>query len=224
MGSSFYVGIVLAFVGSTGESLGLTLQKLSHDQESELAKRENRPVKFYLKQKMWWIGISVFVAGNVMDFIAFGMTGQSTVILVGCWALCVNLYTAPKILNEERSIIDLIAAGMIMLGIGLAVGAGNREDKEWTTEELLDRYTKPLVLVLLSIVFIICVITYITTRTYDKKHPRKTGGVLVDSVPPKDAPKVKKHNSYGSTNKVGLLTDGDSVLASDVQIDTVGSV
>ena len=54
-------------------------------------------------------------------------------ILVGCWALCVNLYTAPIILNESRTMMDLVAAFFIMLGIGMAVGSGNYQVRRHDT-------------------------------------------------------------------------------------------
>eukprot|EP00035_Acanthoeca_spectabilis_P021354 m.437772 g.437772 ORF g.437772 m.437772 type:complete len:392 (+) comp18152_c0_seq1:89-1264(+) len=171
---SIYGGLVLALVGSTGESLGLTLQKLSHDRELAKATEEDRAPIFYLKQKMWWLGIFVFAVGNILDFIAFGLTGASVVIVVGCWALVVNLYTAPKILHEKRSIIDLIAGGMIIAGISLAVGAllsTGREDPDWTAEELVDRFIDPLVLVLLAVVIVLAIVSYINTRMYARKYP-----------------------------------------------------
>lgn len=55
-----------------------------------------------MKIRLWWFGLAVFAGGNILDFIAFGLTGQTVVILVGCWALCVNLYTAPIILKVIR--------------------------------------------------------------------------------------------------------------------------
>lgn len=110
----------------------------------------------------------------LQDFIAFGLTGASVVIVVGCWALVVNLYTAPKILHEKRSIIDLIAGGMIIAGISLAVGAllsTGREDPDWTAEELVDRFIDPLVLVLLAVVIVLAIVSYINTRMYARKYP-----------------------------------------------------
>eukprot|EP00037_Helgoeca_nana_P021358 m.215408 g.215408 ORF g.215408 m.215408 type:complete len:417 (-) comp25615_c0_seq4:351-1601(-) len=171
---SIYGGMVLALVGSTGESLGLTLQKLSHDRELARSTTEGDAPVFYLKQKMWWVGIVVFALGNILDFIALGLTGASVVIVVGCWALAVNLYTAPKILKEKRSLIDLIAGAMIVVGISMAVGAllaSGREDPGWTAEELVDRFIDPLVLILLSIVIVLAIGTYISTRMYAKKYP-----------------------------------------------------
>eukprot|EP00038_Savillea_parva_P021527 m.35169 g.35169 ORF g.35169 m.35169 type:complete len:504 (+) comp5249_c0_seq1:121-1632(+) len=212
---SMYGGVVLAIIGSTGESLGLTLQKLSHDRELAAAIEEDRAPIFYLKQKMWWLGIFVFAVGNILDFVAFGLTGASVVIVVGCWALVVNLYTAPKILHESRSIIDIVAGGMIMIGIGMAVGAllsAGREDPDWTAEELVDRFIEPSVLILIAVVIIIAIIAYINTRLYARKYPHLHQALTHSAV---DGHHHPEHHEQTATEH-GLDTHISTNTAKDV--------
>jgi len=169
--SNFVIGAVLAFIGSTGESLGFTFMKLAHDREHARAMQLNRKEMFYLKNKEWWMAMAVFTVGNILDFVAFSMTGQTIVILVGCWALCVNLITAPKILKEKRKLMDLVSIVIIFTGIGLAVGGSSHTDREWTTEQLVARYADPASAILLAIIFLICLATFVITRLYHRKHP-----------------------------------------------------
>eukprot|EP00040_Diaphanoeca_grandis_P028108 m.161492 g.161492 ORF g.161492 m.161492 type:complete len:572 (+) comp31238_c0_seq5:402-2117(+) len=168
---NFAIGAILAFIGSTGESLGFTFMKLAHDREHKRALDEKRKERFYLCNKEWWAAMAVFTVGNILDFVAFSMTGQTIVILVGCWALCVNLITAPKILKEKRRLIDLISILIIFTGIGLAVGGSSHTDREWTTEQLVNRYADPASAITLAVVFIICITSFTITRLYHRKNP-----------------------------------------------------
>jgi len=179
----FVGGVLLALFGSTGESLGFTLMKLAHDNAHLKAVASGKPEKFYLMNASWWVGFVVFFIGNIMDFAAFGLAGQAITILVGCWTLCVNLYTAPKILGEKRKLVDLIGALIIMTGIGMAVAANPKKDRSWTTSELVDRYTDNVVIMLLGVVASIVVVTYIVTRMYHKKYPL---GVLMTNQQAED--------------------------------------
>ena len=96
------------------ESLGLTIQKLSHDRERAEALAEGREETPTLKRRLWWTGMIVFAVGNGwarapmpaagcgslvsrgrLDFVAFSLSPQAIVILVGCWALIVNLCGRP---------------------------------------------------------------------------------------------------------------------------------
>eukprot|EP00040_Diaphanoeca_grandis_P024898 m.137489 g.137489 ORF g.137489 m.137489 type:complete len:463 (-) comp29922_c1_seq1:95-1483(-) len=193
--AQFIGGVLLALFGSTGESLGFTLMKLAHDNAHLKAVANSEPERFYLYNGAWWMGFVVFFIGNIMDFAAFGLAGQAITILVGCWTLCVNLYTAPKILGEKRKLVDLIGAVIIMTGIGMAVAANPKKDRSWTTSELVERYTDSVVIILLGVVSSLVFVTYAITRIYHSKYPL---GALMSE----DAKAKAKNEQLGIDEKV----------------------
>lgn len=132
----FIAGIILAFVGSTFESLGLTIQKLAQDKEDKkTAEDEDHKQIPYIKLKLWWVGFGVFLFGNILDFVALGLVPAAVVILVGSWALVLNLFTATAILGEQRTTTDYFAAGLIIVGIIVAVVGRPTVNTLWTTEQ-----------------------------------------------------------------------------------------
>jgi drug/metabolite transporter (DMT)-like permease len=70
----------------------------------------------YLPRCLWWVGFFVFLVGNVLDFIALGLTKVSIVTLVGSGSLVVNTVMARLLLKETVTRLDVAAALLIMLG------------------------------------------------------------------------------------------------------------
>lgn len=160
-------GILLAFFGSTLESIGATIQKYAADTEDRTAKAEGREPTAYIKLKWFWVGTIVFIAGNGLDFAALAMVPAAVVVCVGSWALILNLFTASKILGEERTSSDYVAACLIIVGIVLAMSGRPIVDTVWTmeaydacgtacdTEGLLERFQEPTAVAAILVLFIL---------------------------------------------------------------------
>lgn len=135
-------GILLAFFGSTLESIGATIQKYAADTEDRTAKADGREPTAYIKLKWFWVGTIVFIAGNGLDFAALAMVPAAVVVCVGSWALILNLFTASKILGEERTSSDYVAACLIIVGIVLAMSGRPIVDTVWTMEVRFVTFTQ----------------------------------------------------------------------------------
>jgi hypothetical protein len=68
------VGIILAFLGSSCDSLGTLLQKRAQAQATERAKRENREEGEldYVSTGTWRSGFAVYTLGSILAFVAIG--------------------------------------------------------------------------------------------------------------------------------------------------------
>ena len=163
--SSWWLGVLLALLGSSLESLGLALQKRAQSNVQQISRsgfgslsseemrvledldedededggggnssgqiqhkntRRRRHKKgllpAYMYERAWIVGFAVFLVGNIGDFAALGLTQQSTVSLIGGWALCVNAMVAPLLLNESFHVSsDLPAIVAILLGLFLTI-------------------------------------------------------------------------------------------------------
>ena len=65
--------VLLAVCRSFLAALGLNLQKLSMNRETEKPLSQRRPI---IKQPLWIIGLSLITTGSLLDFVAFGMAPQ----------------------------------------------------------------------------------------------------------------------------------------------------
>eukprot|EP00035_Acanthoeca_spectabilis_P005670 m.116246 g.116246 ORF g.116246 m.116246 type:complete len:409 (-) comp13127_c0_seq2:81-1307(-) len=202
-------GVVLALLGASGDSLGCTLQKLSHDQEALAVAETGRAETFYLSRPSWWKGFAVFVIGALFSFAALAFIGQATAILLGAWGLCVNLYTAPAILHESRSWRDVGAVGVMVVGIGLSVGSAKPNDQKWTRERLLHRFGDLDVAVFLTVLLGLIVITFTTTRLYTRSLRRRWETALGASSDPHPDPAATTPAASGS-GQSGVRADGEA--------------
>ena len=108
---------------------------------------------------LWSIGFSVFLAGNVLDFIALGLTKVSIVTLVGSGSLVVNTVMARLLLKEVVTTLDVLSSVLIVGGITLTVVGNQSGVKDWPLEDLIAQYKRTdvvVMLVLLSAIIVSC--------------------------------------------------------------------
>jgi len=117
------------------------LRRYAQDKEDERVRleREVNPDAIqvpYVKLRHWWYGFGVFLFGNILDFAALGIVPAAIVVLIGSWALVLNVFTASRILGEQKSVQDFVAAGLIITGIIMAVAGRPTVTTLWTTEAM----------------------------------------------------------------------------------------
>ena len=128
------IGILLAFLGSSCDSLGTLLQKRAQGQATQDALLQGREEgeldyigtcknngHFLLmftraanKQRTtagtWKTGFSLYTLGSILAFVAIGMEGPSVIVVVSAFTLVVNLLLSPRILHERRQWSDWVGA------------------------------------------------------------------------------------------------------------------
>ena len=139
-------GLILSFVGSTIQSLGLVLQKLA--QNSALSKDQRRvqarmPARnaeagsdtdepdggaeestvAYIKSKVWIGGFTLHTCGSVLSFVSIGMIGPALFVVISTFGLVSNLVFSSKILHETSYYRDYVAIFVIACGISLCIAA-----------------------------------------------------------------------------------------------------
>ena len=72
---------------------GLNIIKYSHTREAR-ARPAVEARRHPLLQPVWWGGFAVFLVGNVCDFVALGLAGQSVVSICGSMSMVSNALTA----------------------------------------------------------------------------------------------------------------------------------
>jgi uncharacterized membrane protein len=91
------VGVFLAALASLISNLGVTLQKLLHNQTLEKGGDRSK----YYNQPLWWLGVSLVVLGSLADFAALSFSPQSMIAPLGSLTLVSNVIFAPYLLKEK---------------------------------------------------------------------------------------------------------------------------
>ena len=104
-------GIVLAFVGSSCDSLGTLLQKRAQSLATQeaLAQHRDEGELDYVKTCTWKTGFALYTLGSILAFVAIGMVGPSVIVVVSAFTLVVNLVLSPRILQEVRLWSDWVS-------------------------------------------------------------------------------------------------------------------
>jgi len=132
-------GVALALAGSSFEAAGLNGMKFAHTAERRRAPPSRRPV---LRRPLWWAGFGVFLAGNAMDFVALGLTGQSVVALCGSTSMLTNAAVA-RWLGEVFTRQDAYGTLLIIVGVAVTVAFSRRTVKDYDLDQILARYREP---------------------------------------------------------------------------------
>ena len=98
------------------------------------------------------LGLSIYIVGNVLSFVAFAFASQSLVAPLGASGLASNVVFAPLINKEVVLITDYIGIVFIVLGSLVVLIVSPSNEKPYTVDELMQMYTEiPTILLLLTL-------------------------------------------------------------------------
>lgn len=84
----------------------------------------------YLKSKLWWLGITLMILGEVGNFVAYGFAPASTIAPLGTTTLVANVILAPLMLKELFRKRDLIGVILAVTGAAMVVFSSNSQEIE----------------------------------------------------------------------------------------------
>ncbi|KAG1148703.1 hypothetical protein G6F37_005728 [Rhizopus arrhizus] len=96
----------------------------------------------YLKSKLWWLGISLMILGEVGNFVAYGFAPASTIAPLGTTTLVSNVILAPLMLKEVFRKRDLVGVILAVAGAGVVVLSSNSEETALSPELIMDAITQ----------------------------------------------------------------------------------
>ncbi|KXZ48891.1 hypothetical protein GPECTOR_24g180 [Gonium pectorale] len=136
----WYVGAIINVVGSISINLGMNLMKLGHTRRAEMKapEEEKPPVR---KIKVWIVGVSIFVTGNVLNFVSFAFAAQSLLAALGSLQVPCNVFFAYLVNRERVTKLILLSTLCIIGGCVLLVVFGNQGSETYTVKELMQFYT-----------------------------------------------------------------------------------
>lgn len=75
----------------------------------------------YLKMRLWWVGFTVFMVGELFNFASMSFASQTLLAVLGCFSPLSNVFMAPCLLGEAITRADLLALPLIVGGAVLVV-------------------------------------------------------------------------------------------------------
>lgn len=172
-------GTILNVCGSVLVNLAANLLKLSHnvDESDKISpsKQDSMPGitdalnhgvlrqycfcpqgAFTFSSKHYWrLGAFLFAAGSIINFFSLSMAAQSLLATLGGVQFVSNIFFAGCILGEKVTKRGLIATGVIVLGLMLAVSFSDHKSTRYSASGLIALYDRTY------ITFIACVVTLI---------------------------------------------------------------
>lgn len=148
----YWLGIGLGTCGSVVAAGGLALQKLAHNEETDQAEEEK--IYFFLRYK-WWLGfLMLAIIPGFLEGWALMLAPLSVIAPLSGNTVIFNTVFAVLLLKEKTNRNQLICLGLIIAGIGLCSAFGAKQQKDYTSSELIVLFEAPLVHA--YIVIIIC--------------------------------------------------------------------
>ena len=143
------VAIFVAASGSFCSTLGLNLQKLTHDRMKKEGDHDANP----FTKPLWLLGLFFIVFdAAVLDTVTFGLASASLLAPLASLVLVWNIMLAPVMLGEALDKPGLVATFVIITGTVLASIAAPHSSPVFNPEYFAARFGSPEVIVYLTIV------------------------------------------------------------------------
>jgi uncharacterized membrane protein len=86
----------------------------------------------------WWLlGISVFLSGHIVCYVALGFGAQVVLSCLNVWTMVVTFLVAPVLLGETVNSQKALSVAVIIFGVSLVTAFGPREEVEFSVERLV---------------------------------------------------------------------------------------
>ena len=147
------LGVFGALIGTFLSTLGLGLQKLTH----ENLKAEGREIENYCHHPLWLLGIGCLVVDAVLDVWTFGLAPASLLAPMASMVLVWNVLTSPCLVGEQLTKRGLVGTLVIISGSICATIFSQHDTPSYTLADFGERWSSAEVIIYeLCVVFIFC--------------------------------------------------------------------
>lgn len=142
--NDFYIGLVLAvssclFIGSSFIIKKKAL--LSAGKRGRI--RAGMGGHGYLREWIWWIGLSSMGIGEAANFMAYAFAPASMVTPLGALSVLVSAILSSKFLNEHLNLLGKLGCFLCLIGSSIIVIHAPKEGDVGSMEELLKKIQDP---------------------------------------------------------------------------------
>jgi len=161
------VALIISIIGNIINAWGMIAMKIGHEKANaekmkvalqefmdmqEAAERSGsktaggKPLRSsklssaFLKEPFWWLGMTIYTTGSLMHVASLGFGPSALLNPMEGLTLVANALSAPFMLGESLTKIDMIGTAVIVLGISVVILFGPHSEVQNTMDELLDRF------------------------------------------------------------------------------------
>ncbi|ORZ16914.1 magnesium transporter NIPA-domain-containing protein [Absidia repens] len=92
----------------------------------------------YLRSKLWWLGITLMILGEVGNFVAYGFAPASTIAPLGTTTLVANVIMAPLMLKEVFRKRDFVGIILAVAGAAIVVLSSNEQETALSPDLIME--------------------------------------------------------------------------------------
>ncbi|KAA1478143.1 DUF803-domain-containing protein [Dentipellis sp. KUC8613] len=169
-----YIGLALAMASSLaiGTSFIITKKGLNDAAERNSAYASASEDYAYLKNPIWWAGMSTLVLGELANFAAYSFAPPILVTPLGALSVIIGAILASYLLKEELGHLGRLGCTMCLIG-SLIIVLHAPEDKDvQTVDEILHYAVQPgFLMYCLSVLIFTLVMIYSVAPRYGRTNP-----------------------------------------------------
>lgn len=142
---TWLVGIGCGTISSVASASGLILQKFAHHRNERLPEGSKaRQCSGWMCSGWWWFGFVLLVVLPLpFNMVAVTLAGMSIMAPFSGLPLVFNQLIAPCLLPEKLTKSDVVATGVIVLGVLICAVFGSHCDTSYSADDLMELYTRP---------------------------------------------------------------------------------
>ncbi|KDQ59986.1 hypothetical protein JAAARDRAFT_32348 [Jaapia argillacea MUCL 33604] len=168
-----YIGLALATSSSLaiGTSFIITKKGLNDAGERGTGGQSSDSYS-YLRNPIWWAGISTLILGEIANFAAYAFAPPILVTPLGALSVLVGAILASFLLNEELGHIGRVGCALCLIG-SLIIVLHAPEDKEiQTVDEILHYAAQPgFMMYCLTVLVFALIMIYLVAPKFGRSNP-----------------------------------------------------
>ncbi|KAJ3506454.1 hypothetical protein NLJ89_g6857 [Agrocybe chaxingu] len=168
-----YIGLLLAVAGSVaiGSSFILTKKGLNDAGGSAYGTQASDNLS-YLRNPLWWFGMSTLVIGEIANFAAYTFAPPILVTPLGALSVIIGAILASLLLHEELGHLGRLGCTLCLLG-SLIIVLHAPEDKPISTvDQILEYAIQPgFLLYCFTVLVVSLVLIYIIAPKHGRTNP-----------------------------------------------------
>ncbi|KAL5498586.1 hypothetical protein ACEPAH_1940 [Sanghuangporus vaninii] len=168
-----YIGLALAVSSSLAIGTSFIITKKGLNDASKNSEYTNASDNLsYLKNPIWWAGISTLVIGEVANFSAYMFAPPILVTPLGALSVLIGAVLASFLLKEELGHLGRVGCALCLIGSLIIVLQAPPDKEVQTVDEILHYAVQPgFLLYVLTVLIFTLVMIYAVAPNYGRKNP-----------------------------------------------------
>jgi hypothetical protein len=133
------LGVAISSLASSCSAFGNVLLRWSHINNASLPEAEQRAAP---KRCHIYPIICLYILNGLLDMVAFSLAPMSLLAPTSALTIVINAFAARTILGEVMTSVDMVGAGVVIVGATVCTIFGSKESEQRTADELADLFSR----------------------------------------------------------------------------------